>query len=287
MKPILHSLAGGGSQWGLSHHLNVYGCGTRGWLDKKASKKDEEAVLRKKSALLTGIIGHALIEHYWKAVIRGETGLPVVEFNELVEDSSHQEALRCVKAFIARIGDGPALGEVLGVEMELAIKWDTPPQPWYQPDEATLTGEIDLLTSLKQKDATRLGVIFNEIEDPAGIFGPGKWIWDYKFRGRRLSNLMDKALEAWQYVGYPWMLKEQTGHKVKGCINVGIFTTKEVGFQVTVVPYPSQRKIDALKRLVEASRAVSPNSCRPLDSECFPFGRVCRYLHNGCERGVM
>lgn len=287
-RPILHTLASGGSGTGVSFYNGWgSGCPKSAALYEQAAEEGR-TFLAEKGPLAVGTIFHAFMEMHFNRALRKNEDPKKVRFSDVVDQEARFEAERLFRAWREQFPSPNEFGKVLEVE-------DLHPTT-----RAKEVGEAvgifpfnykpDLVTNISADDAKRL----HATHEVHGRIKPGRWITDHKTEGKRDGMLIDRSLNDLRFAAYiqAWNA-EHPKKPVNGIIRNTWFkyNSKNRGPEglLIIVPPPSRRQIKSLHSyyswVVEVmthhrERAV------PSDNNCYrQFGKPCRWLMEGvCNR---
>jgi hypothetical protein len=294
MTPILHTLMTGGSGTGMSYWLKWLDCPKKAWLDEQADSPEARAAYcMTYSATLVGTIGHALMEMFWKSKV-GVSDWAAIRYSEgAIDADARSEAEKCVACLLGWIRDEESavpLGtaKVVAVEETCAI---ADAKALLGCKEFSMRADLVLELTKTHTDALKK-CVQNEspgIDGAIEILKPGRWMFDYKFYGQRTGNLLDRSMGSTQFAAYQAVWNHlHPDRAVLGCIQVTVFNLKSPVVRFTVVPPPSKDMlatvINLLAQADDIARNVGPIP-KPLDHNCFPYGKVCPHLASGaCRR---
>lgn len=297
-QPILHTIQTGGSGTGHGYYSRyASSCPLSASLDFSSTF---DSGITEKSGRGLGTIAHAMHELRWKKILdpKNAAQLTFVEFSQHVDEENRNGAERVVRYFNEVLPEDDALGDVLEVESSY---------PERDPKTGNLTKEgvgqaavledlyslpftfrVDLITRLNKKQVTRLknnGAL--SIGGPVDL-KPVKTLWDYKHYGRREGNTIDKAIGSTQYAAYVQAYNLlHPDDPIEQTVQVSIFTTKDIGIWLTVVPI-SEHIEKVAAQLIRMGSFVADNELLitlPSESNCFPYGGLCRHLKDSkCDR---
>lgn len=292
--PIITSIPSAGSEDGDSKYFGTLACPKKQALDEKYRGQNPLAFQSKYSMALVGTIGHKFYETYFKLQLPQDGEAIVFQLNEGVDEQALHDAERCFRKFRA-LFPPTVFGKVLHVEEDIEHTFKGPLEPGSPLLQGLIgplrtTGRLDLATRMTQKVIDNIKSVFNnvgelELDGFLDILKPGDWLFDWKHRSRRDKNLMDRAIDSFQYAGY-WRKATTTFPKRKwlGTVQMTIFVQKEPGFRLTVIPPPNATQLMAYEKALRYAKSLPPYLAIPLEGNCFPYGGICPHLHNGCER---
>ena len=294
--PILQTIPGGGSGFGLSYWESWLGCGKKVVLEAGAKKKNDGT---KVAHFEVGTVYHALQELYLK---RGKRPLDLaaIEFSQVVDEKERLEGERLFRAYRGEF-DADDLGKMITTEEtapKLVIERDNSllipiVGPYNQEIEEAcgvwpLTIKPDAVNQLNARDVRRLRKD-RRTYDPHKALRPGYWIIDHKTAGGEDTGFFERFMNSWIFVSQPvvWNIVHPK-RPVLGCIVNAITKDKTPSFHRVVIPFPNAERIAGLKQylqLCKRHRDVFGGQPKPSEMNCFPKFGTCRwYLDGLCKR---
>lgn len=278
MKIILQSKSSGGSGTGVSYYNSLLGCPRKAQLRAKEMENNPYNGMTGSLPLDIGTIFHEFLELYYtdpKARMQNPSAIQFVQDSgdpAALDEQARLEAERLFRAYRTKF-PSDELGSVVALEEQLegeVVESAVGVSPF--------TARLDMVVKIGVKDCRRLQNTRN-IE-----VTPGYYIVDHKTATARYGNIRDIYTNSLQFTAYylAWNAVHPK-QKVQGTLVNIVFKNKEVRFETIVVPPPTGIQIKALHNMFRIAKSRDPDEAN--STQCFMWGRTCKYLTDGlCDR---
>ena len=273
MERLLHTLESTGTPHGITTLLQyVYGCPRRAWLDKQYP--EEDSVGR-----LTGTIGHAYMEHYFKGTGADED--VAIQFSQVAAEDTQaiaeHEAERCFR-YYTDLYSRDEFGQILAVEEAFSLSRDNAMGLY------PYTGRWDLAVRINAATAQNLQLTRGiDIE-------PGVWLVDHKFLKSFGAATADEYAHSVQFAAYAtaWDITHPN-ERCEGVIANIIVKSKQPQVR-TVISRVDLALLNVLEEVVyRASQRGWPidneqePECNPM--RCWDYFKPCpHWIQGNCKR---
>ena len=261
MKPIVHTISGAASPYGIHSYLAWLGCSKNAALNEEDLEANDGIRIRDTltwSGASVGTVGHALMEmHFGQALpvtteplIGARIQTASLTHSDLMEERVWVEAARCFRAFREHTPQLDIFGKVIHVEEEFGGiargEHHRRNEDMSRAVGLIQKGEVfpytlrlDLGTKMTKRHIERFLKKYPATAGAKEMLKPGVWLVDYKFYAQEKSDLIDAALDRHQYTAY--QLAYNAAHPKNPCQGMLQFTVirrKKVAFLPIVVPPP-------------------------------------------------
>lgn len=313
MKPIVHTISGAASPYGIHSYLAYLDC-PKAAAEKERRLKENGGVYIQEpltwSGAAVGTVGHALMEmHFSQALppeveplIGARIRTAALQHSDLMEERVWVEAVRCFRAFREYSPQLDLIGQPVHVEEQFGAEdiEDLTDMANFEMSRAVglegsmpYTMRLDMAGRMTKAHVERFLKLFPQTAGARDALEPGTWLVDWKFYGRQEADLIDKSLVRHQYTAYTqaynaWASKQKRMPQCKGTIQFTIFRRKVVEFLPIIIPLPTRHQIRSLHQLLRHAANVrcGEHFAIPTESNCLGrWGSQCILRKEGLCRG--